>query len=92
MNTDELVAAMRAVVVGQSLISPPMAAKLLAEFNTLARAAEARTSGPQLTEREVEVLVLLGRSLSNRAIADELGIAENTVKNHVRSILDGLRL
>ena len=67
-----------------------MAAKLLAEFNTLARAAEARKAGPQLTEREVEVLALLARSLSNRAIAEELGIAENTVKNHVRSILEKL--
>jgi DNA-binding NarL/FixJ family response regulator len=90
IGTDELLAAIRAVVVGQSLISPPMAAKLLAEFNTLARAAEARKAGPQLTEREVEVLALLARSLSNRAIAEELGIAENTVKNHVRSILEKL--
>jgi len=90
VGTDELLAAIRAVVVGQSLISPPMAAKLLAEFNTLARAAEARKAGPQLTEREVEVLALLARSLSNRAIAEELGIAENTVKNHVRSILEKL--
>jgi two-component system NarL family response regulator len=90
IDTDELLAAIRAVVVGQSLISPPMAAKLLAEFNTLARAAEARKAGPQLTEREVEVLALLARSLSNRAIAEELGIAENTVKNHVRSILEKL--
>jgi DNA-binding NarL/FixJ family response regulator len=90
IGTDELLAAIRAVVVGQSLISPPMAAKLLAEFNTLARAAEARKAGPQLTEREVEVLALLTRSLSNRAIAAELGIAENTVKNHVRSILEKL--
>jgi DNA-binding NarL/FixJ family response regulator len=90
VGTDELLGAIRAVVAGQGLISPPMAAKLLAEFNTLARAAEARASGPQLTDREVEVLALLARSLPNRAIAEELGIAENTVKNHVRSILEKL--
>ena len=90
VGADELLAAIHAVVAGQSLISPPMAAKLLAEFNTLARAAEARASGPQLTERELEVLALLARSLSNREIAEELGIAENTVKNHVRSILEKL--
>jgi two-component system NarL family response regulator len=90
VGTDELLAAIRAVVAGQSLISPPMAAKLLAEFNVLARAAEARATGPQLTEREREVLALLARSRSNRAIAEELGIAENTVKNHVRGILEKL--
>src|SRR5690606_11192758 len=75
-----------------SLLSPPMAAKLLAEFNTLARAAEAQPSGPRLTDRELDVLRLLARSLPNRAIATELGIAENTVKNHVRSILEKLGL
>src|SRR5690606_12828954 len=92
IGADELLDAIRTVVVGQGPVSPPMAAKLLAEFNTLARAAEARATGPQLTEREVEVLELLARSLPNRAIAAELGIAENTVKNHVRSILEKLGL
>lgn len=89
---DDLLAAIRGVGAGQSLLSPPMAAKLLAEFNTLARAAEARGSQPRLSERELEVLGLLARSLPNRAIAEELGISENTVKNHVRNILEKLGL
>ena len=47
-------------------------------------------SGPQLTRREREVLHLMAAGQSNRDIAGSLGISENTVKNHVRSILEKL--
>ncbi len=47
--------------------------------------------GPQLTRRELDVLRLITRGEPNRAIAVDLGISENTVKNHVRSILDKLQ-
>lgn len=57
------------------------------------RAHEARAAyvGPRLTRRELMVLSQLARGQSNRAIAAELGISENTVKNHVRSILQKLQ-
>jgi two-component system NarL family response regulator len=94
ISIDEVGSAIRCVVSGQSLISPSMAAKLLTEFTTLARKAEERQSVPvpRLTERELEVLRLVAQGLSNREIAGELYISENTVKNHVRNILEKLHL
>ena len=58
-----------------------------------ARVSEPRSHylGPGLTRRELDVLRQVTRGLSNRAIASELGISENTVKNHVRSILEKLQ-
>jgi RimJ/RimL family protein N-acetyltransferase/DNA-binding CsgD family transcriptional regulator len=56
-----------------------------------ARQSEARYLGPALTAREHDVLTHLARGQSNRAIAAALGISENTVKNHVRSILEKLQ-
>jgi DNA-binding NarL/FixJ family response regulator len=47
---------------------------------------------PKLTEREIEVLGLVARGLGNREIGRELFISENTVKNHVRNILEKLQL
>jgi len=94
ISIEEVADAIRAVVQGQSLISPSMASKLLSEFNTLARRAEEKQQvpAPRLTERELEVLKLVAQGMSNREIAEELYISENTVKNHVRNILEKLHL
>jgi two-component system NarL family response regulator len=94
ISIDEVGSAVRCVVSGQSLVSPSMAAKLLTEFTVLARRAEERQAAPvpRLTERELEVLRLVAQGLSNRDIAGELYISENTVKNHVRNILEKLHL
>ena len=93
--TDELIEAVRAVVDGQSLISPSMASKLLTEFALMAKRSDDRRNevpAPRLTERELEVLKLVARGLNNRDIAKELFISENTVKNHIRNILEKLQL
>jgi len=86
----------RAVHGGQSLINPSMAGKLLSEFATLAkRDGEERAQelpAPRLTEREMQVLKLVARGMNNRDIAKELFISENTVKNHVRNILEKLQI
>ena len=94
ISVEEVAEAIRAVVQGQSLISPSMASKLLNEFNALARRAaqQEQVSAPVLTARELEVLKLVARGLSNREVAEELFISENTVKNHVRNILEKLHL
>jgi DNA-binding NarL/FixJ family response regulator len=93
---DEVADVVRAVHGGQSLINPSMAAKLLAEFAALARREESeqveQVPAPRLTEREIEVLKLVARGMNNRDIAKELFISENTVKNHVRNILEKLQI
>jgi two-component system NarL family response regulator len=94
ISVEEVADAIHAVVQGQSLISPSMASKLLSEFNSLARqaAAQEQLPAPVLTARELEVLKLVARGMSNRDVADQLFISENTVKNHVRNILEKLHL
>jgi len=95
---DEVAEAVRAVHGGQSLINPSMAGKLLTEFATLAKRdteeeEEAQhVAPPKLTDREMEVLKLVARGMNNRDIAKELFISENTVKNHVRNILEKLQI
>jgi DNA-binding NarL/FixJ family response regulator len=93
---DEVADAVRAVHGGQSLISPSMAGKLLTEFATLARRNDdqppQQLPAPKLTDREMEVLKLVARGMNNRDIARELFISENTVKNHVRNILEKLQI
>ncbi|MDZ7733706.1 MAG: response regulator transcription factor [Acidimicrobiia bacterium] len=81
---------------GETFMSPPMGSKLLQEFSELSRRAEAAeaagAAAPRLTDRELQVLEKVAEGLSNRRIAEELEISENTVKNHVRNILEKLHL
>ena len=94
ISNEEVADALRAVVQGHSLISPSMASKLLNEFNSLAKRAQEtqQIAVPRLTDRELEVLKLVAQGRLNREIAAELYISENTVKNHVRNILEKLHL
>jgi DNA-binding NarL/FixJ family response regulator len=91
---DEVATAVRAVRGGQSYISPSMASKLLTEFASMVRRSDERQQlpPPKLTDREMEVLKLVARGLNNRDIAKQLFISENTVKNHIRNILEKLQL
>ncbi len=95
ISIDEIAAAVRSVHAGQSLITPSMASKLLTEFADLVRKEQPvpqDVPAPRLTPREVEVLQEVAKGLSNRDIAESLSIAENTVKNHIRNILEKLHL
>ena len=91
---EEIAAGIRAVFDGDSLISPSMASKLLAEFAviSLRDPQTVTTTLPKLTDREVEVLGFVARGMGNREIGRELFISENTVKNHVRNILEKLQM
>ena len=91
-SIEEVSQAIRVVAEGQSLISPSMAAKLIDEFKEISRTDREVGNVPRLTERELEVLRLVATGLNNREVAKQLFISENTVKNHVRNILDKLQL
>lgn len=93
----ELVAGVRAVAGGAAYLSPRVAKRVIAEFSAdqLARSATAATAGERLgglTDREREVLALLGSGLSNAEIGQRLFLAEGTVKSHVSAILTRLQL
>ncbi len=91
-SIEEVAQAIRVVADGQSLISPSMAIKLIDEFKQMSRPE--RDNGPalRLTERELDVLRLVAQGHSNKEIAARLFISENTVKNHVRNMLEKLQL
>jgi two-component system nitrate/nitrite response regulator NarL len=94
IKPDELFARLRGIAEGEAPINRTMAAKILREFAHSPAQPEVRPlNWPQeITEREREVLQCVAKGMSNREIGEALNIAENTVKNHVRSILDKLHL
>jgi NarL family two-component system response regulator LiaR len=88
-SPDELVQAIRQVHRGESSLHPTIARKLLQE---LSRPSQQPPTSEPLTEREVGVLRLIARGLSNQDIAGELIISEATVRTHVSNILSKLHL
>ena len=92
----DLVVMIHSVVHGETVCSPRAAAALLRRVAVLARAAgpapAAERPGSPLTSREIDVVRLMGRGLSNKEIADLLGIALPTVKNHIHHVLEKLQV
>lgn len=90
---EELVAAVRIVAGGEALLAPSVTKRLIEQFATAgARPAPSRERLDCLTEREREVMTLVGGGMSNQEIAGELFIAQQTVKTHVSKILAKLGL
>ncbi len=93
---EELVYAISYVAKGGVLVSPLMATKLLNEFKSMGIGAKIGTSEEgapsELSLREMEALKLVAQGLTNKEIADSLYISENTVKTHLRNIMEKLHL
>jgi DNA-binding NarL/FixJ family response regulator len=88
---ERLARSLHDVASGGAAISPTMAGKLLDVVSQALRHPDfAGTRKPMLTSRELEVLEQVAQGLTSREIGEELYISENTVKNHVRNILDKL--
>jgi len=93
LESRELFALLEGVGRGEPALTPRLASKLLQEFARPPRPAAESHDPDALTDREREVLELLVRGVtSNRKLAKQLGVSENTVKFHVRNILDKLHL
>ncbi|MBL8163805.1 MAG: response regulator transcription factor [Anaerolineae bacterium] len=84
-QADDLTRAIKAAAAGQVQLSPQAAARLMREV----RAPE---SPETLTQRETDILKLIGKGLSNKEIAAELGIGEKTVRTHVSNVLAKLNV
>lgn len=93
-NPRELIAGIHAVAAGGAYLSPKLAARVIGKLRAtgLGRATTARARAETLTQRERDVLSLLGAGLSNGQIARRLDIVEGTVKGHVSAILTRLDL
>ena len=89
VSAEDLVKAIHAAARGEATLHPQVAARLVSEVG----GGDRRASGVDtLTEREMEVLTLIARGMSNREIAQTLVVTEKTVKSHVSNILGKLHL
>ena len=92
--SDRLLDAVRVAAAGDALLAPSVTRRLIEQFARAARPApgEVPTALAELTQRELDVLRLVARGLSNAEIADRLVLGENTVKTHVARVLRKLGL
>ena len=88
---EELIRAIRATLEGESPIDPSLTREMFAEFADLAR-SKRRFSSVEfpLSTRETQILEQIAQGKSNKEIASSLAISEQTVKNHITSILNNL--
>jgi DNA-binding NarL/FixJ family response regulator len=90
VSLEQLTEAIRAVAAGGTVIRPAVTERVLRGLEHMPRDFEALSPPDPLTKREIEILRLMAGGYSNREIADALGTAEGTVKNHASSILSKL--
>ncbi|MEV0538103.1 response regulator transcription factor [Kitasatospora sp. NPDC050463] len=81
----DLVSAVRTVASGQSMLDPGATTRLMARLR--GESTQRTPDFPQLTDREREILALIGEGLTNRQIGQRLYLAEKTVKNHISRLL-----
>jgi DNA-binding NarL/FixJ family response regulator len=92
LGPEELAGAVRQAAAGESPLSPSVAAKILKEFRHSASFGTRSGESGSLTARELEVLQLATQGLSYKEIGGKLYVAESTVKNHMRHIMEKLHL
>jgi DNA-binding NarL/FixJ family response regulator len=90
VSLERLTDAIRAVAAGGTVIRPAVTERVLRGLEHMPRDFDALSPADPLTKREIEILRLMAGGYSNREIADALGTAEGTVKNHASSILSKL--
>ena len=90
VSLEQLTGAIRAVAAGETLIRPVVTERVLRGLEHVRRDFDALDPPDPLTKREIEILRLMAGGYSNREIAEALGTAEGTVKNHASSILSKL--
>lgn len=90
LHPTDWIAYLHSVLDGESPLPRKMAARILAEFH--APLPESDAAAARLTQREREILALVTEGATNREVAARLFISENTVKNHVKNILEKLRV
>jgi NarL family two-component system response regulator LiaR len=88
----ELVDAVRAVYAGESVLHPSIAKKVLSRFARTPEKAVEEEPGELLSKREIEILKLVTRGLSNKDIADELYLSIRTVQGHIGNIFNKLKV
>lgn len=88
----DVVAAIRAVRAGESVLHPAIIAKLLKRAMEMPVEANKSTSKDHLTERETEVLRLAAAGMSNKEIADRLSVTVRTVKAHISNVFDKMNV
>jgi DNA-binding NarL/FixJ family response regulator len=92
-SIQELMRGIRAAAVGESLISPTIAGKVLQRVRASTPSAiDAETIRSELSDREIQVLKLIANGKDNALIAAELHISPKTVKNHISNILMKLQI
>jgi DNA-binding NarL/FixJ family response regulator len=90
VSLDQLVDAVKTVAAGGSLVAPVVTQRLLSGLERMHNEFVSLDRPDPLTERETEILRLMAGGYSNKEIANSLGVAEGTVKNHVSNILSKL--